>query len=275
MTPRSVNATARDFHGFTSQMSFARLVLSISGVEAMPNSFSSGLPAKASAIASLNDFLSTSSAIYLTIPETALFGSLEAVYQNDGRYARAFDWWTIHLVLAIALATKSQSQQSDLYNQAVRHVNNALEYAESVLKPGSILGIQAILLLAMYSLVDPSHFSSWFLVGTASRMTVDLGIYQDAVMSRVTSAIPDIRQRIYHCVYSLDRFDVPLGNVVSLIDMSLEHVALRLSELFRLVMIPFSPKSTEIFSVLIQLRLRHFLKTTASQSQKSLSSFIG
>ena len=273
MAFRSVNATARDFHGFTNQMSFARLVLSISCIEPMPSTFSSGLPAKTVAIASLNEFLNTYSTVYLTIPESALFGSLGAVFQNDGRYARAFDWWTIHLVLAITLATKSRNQRSDLYKQAVRHVNNALEYAESVLKPGSISGIQATLLLAIYSLVDPSHFSSWFLVGTASRMMVDLGIYQNAIISKVMLASPNNRQRICQCVYSLDRFDVPLANVISPTDKCLEHVVLQLSELYPSVTILFTPRSTEIPRISIQLRLYISQTTRLFQDQKFLFLF--
>ena len=171
----------------------------------MPVTFSSNLPAKATAIASFNHVLNTYFALYPIIPETALFGSLEAVYQNDGRYARAFDSFAVHMALAVAFASQSHAQQSDLHNRAVEHVNNALEYTESVLKPGSIIGIQATVLLAIYSLLDPSHFSCWFLVGIASRMMIDLGICQEVVIPKSPLDVPDVRQRIGQCVYNLDR----------------------------------------------------------------------
>ena len=177
-------------------MSFVRLNLSTSCVEGMPTTFASALSSRAATIASINDFLSGHSALCPIISESALFGSLESVYQHDGRYARALDWWTVHLILAIVSATKSQNRRSELYNQAVRHVNNALEYAEAVLKPGSVLGLQAMVLSAIYSLIDPYHFNCWFLVGTASRMMVDLGIYQDVVVSKVPSTTIHTRQRI-------------------------------------------------------------------------------
>ena len=236
----------------------------------MPTTFSGGLPAKATAITSVNDSLTSYFAMYPIIPEAALFGSLEAVYQHDGRYARAFDWWTVHVILAIVSANKSQNRQSNMYDEAVRHVNNALEYAESVLRPGSILGIQAMVLLAIYSLVDPSHFNCWFLVGTASRMMVDLGIYQDIVESKVSSAVPDTRQRIIQCIYSLDR-SVPSWKslVPLLISTNLEHAALRLSAPCRLATTPFPSLPQEWPVVSIHPRQLGLLRAALTRGPKS------
>lgn len=83
----------------------------------------------------------------------------------------------------------------------------ALAYAEDVLRPGSIAGIQAILLLAEYSLVDPARFRSWYLVGMAVKVAVDLGLHQDPPTEVSTNANRlDIRRRVFHCIYCLDRF---------------------------------------------------------------------
>ena len=202
---RSVNATARDYHGFTKEMSFARLVLSSSSVEEMPRFSRNSFPPRDVAISLIQRYLRCVSIQYPVLSETALFGSLDAVYQNV-RHARPLDHWNIRMVLAIALASCSQSKDDTHYRDAVRHVSTALEQVESVVQPGSMAGIQAILLLVLYSLIDPSHFNNWYLVGVASRVMVDLGLHQDpAGDSRIKESQLELRRRIYQCVYALDR----------------------------------------------------------------------
>ncbi len=55
-------------------------------------------------------------------------------------------------------------------------------------------------------MVDPHHFNSWYLVGVASRVLVDLGLHQSASQSLQTRyADFELGLRIYDCVYALDR----------------------------------------------------------------------
>ena len=204
----SVNATARDFHGFTNEMSFARLVLSTSSVDKIPRFLDNELPHRETATALIQQYLSSISALYPILTKTALFGSLDAVYQSQGRRARAVDYWNLHMTLAIALASQSRSQDDAKNREAVGHVGSALEYIEYVVQPGSAAGVQAILLLLLYSLVDPRHFKSWYLIGMASRSVVDLGLHQDPREEpRIDEPQLDLRHQIYLVVYSLDRLE--------------------------------------------------------------------
>lgn len=53
---------------------------------------------------------------------------------------------------------------------------------------------------------DPHHLDSWYLVGAAARMMVDLGLHQDPPRSvKMKDAQLDLRRRIFHSVYSVDR----------------------------------------------------------------------
>lgn len=92
------------------------------------------------------------------------------------------------------------------HRKAIPLIQEALQYAEEVLRPGTLVGIQAIMLLAQYSLVDPAHFRTWYLVGMAARVLVDLGLHQDHHSETVPSEQQDLRRRVFHCVYSLDRY---------------------------------------------------------------------
>lgn len=204
---RSVNATSRDFHGITSSTSFANLLLSLSLADPLPKQSSRPLPPRHEITHLLQHYFDT---LYIQLPffaETSFWTSVDAVYQSGGRFAKPFDHWMLYTVLATSSASLSYEIGDESHQDALSYVTQALQRAEDVLRPGSIQGIQAIMLLAQYSLYDPKHFRSWFLVGMAVRVMVDLGLHQDPPVEVQSSTKHlDLRRRILHCLYSLDRF---------------------------------------------------------------------
>lgn len=205
---RSVNATARDFHGFTKQMSFARLVLSTSAVEAMPKFKSAALLPQNAIISLVGHYVDNFYIFYPFLSETKIFASIEALHHERGDCASSIDRWTVCFVLAIALASQSRQRGDLQYQKAVYHAGMALECAETVLQPGSIVGVQSILLLVLYATLDPYHFNSWYLIGVASRAMVDLGLHQELRSPKqVSTSEADMRRRVFHSVYILDRLE--------------------------------------------------------------------
>ncbi|KAJ4351473.1 uncharacterized protein N0V89_006816 [Didymosphaeria variabile] len=201
----AVNATARDFYGFTTEMSYARLILSASSKEPMPAGLTKKLPPRYAATPLIQQYVNNIFTILPIFEEATLYACVDAVYHLEG-VAKPFDIWVVRMVLAIACLSQSEQRGDTLYSDAVGHANAALEQAEKVLHPGFISSIQAQVLLVIYATMDPHHFDSWTLIGAASRAMVDLGIHQDP--SKSTSiARPklEIRRRVYWCVYSLDR----------------------------------------------------------------------
>lgn len=202
----SVNATSRDFQGITSKTTFANLLLSVATVGDPPPRTPNALPARHEATPLLQHYFDY---IFVQLPffvETSFWTSVDAVYQSGGRFAKPFDHWMLHMVLAVASASVSYQNNDKSHQRALALVSEALTYAEDVLRPGSITCIQAILLLAQYALVDPGHFRSWHLVGMAVRVAVDLGLHQDPPAEVLSNADRlDMRRRVFHCLYSLDR----------------------------------------------------------------------
>ena len=184
-------------------MSFARLVLSTSSVEKMPRYASNTLFPREHARVLVQQCLDEVLSLYPIFTDTAVYGSFEAVYQ---RAHTPLHLWNTCMILAIALVSRSQVKDDDPYKNAVRHASSALEHVESVLQPGSVAGLQAVLLLVIYSMLDPSHFNSWYLIGVASRVMVDIGIHQEPAEDlRVNRAEIMLKRRIFYCVYTLDR----------------------------------------------------------------------
>jgi len=202
----AVNATARDFYGFTSAMSYARLVLAASLTEPLPVGMSKELPPRHTAMGLVQHYINHVQIVLPILDEASFYPSVDNVYNPDQRKAAPFDHWIVRLVLAIATAAQSQQRGDTHYSDAVGHICAAIGYAEHVLHPGSIGSIQAMLLLVLYAMLDPNHFDSWTLVGAASRAAVDLGMHQEpAKAANTPRAKLELRRRVFYCIYVLDR----------------------------------------------------------------------
>ncbi|PSK45286.1 hypothetical protein B9Z65_2426 [Elsinoe australis] len=205
----TVNASARDYHGFTSFMSYARLVLSACSKDRLPVGMRVPYPPRQMATATIQHYLDN---LYTLLPffeETGLYYSIDNVYrsmQDHNAHVSDYDQWCVRMVLAITNAFLSEQRGDQYYLEGVGHVSAALDHAEAVLKPGTIQSVQALLFLVEYALLDPSHFDAWSLIGAASRAMVDLGLHQDPPKGSIPSRSRlELRRRVFHCVYMLDR----------------------------------------------------------------------
>ncbi len=164
------------------------------------------LPQRHTTTSLVKHYLENIHILYPFLSETQLFKAINVVYQGNGRDASPTDHWTTRMVLAISYASMSRRRGDTQYQDAVRHAAGALDHIESVVHPGSVAGIQAMLLLVLYAMLDPHHFSSWYLIGLASRAMVDIGIHQDPPKdSRPKEADHDMGRRVYASIYALDR----------------------------------------------------------------------
>ncbi|KAK6360621.1 Fungal specific transcription factor [Orbilia blumenaviensis] len=84
----------------------------------------------------------------------------------------------------------------------------AMKYIDTIFTARDKLDtLKGVLLLALYSLMRPAVPGVWYVVGSALRICIDLGLHQEPthasqVMSELTI---DTRRRLFWCAYSLDR----------------------------------------------------------------------
>lgn len=225
----TVNATSRDFHGFTATMSFAKLLLTAALKQELPQAESRGLPPRYAITPMVNHYLENIYPLFPFFSETDLMASLSRIYQEPSIAVSAepLDVWNVRLVLAISYASTSQRKGDDNDRMAIQHVAAARTLASYVLHPGSIVGVQALLLLVQYSLVDPAHFDSWYLIGMASRLVVDLGLHcEPPPETRMAKSEMDLRRRIFYCAYAFDRLiSMALDRAFSFSDDSAAEVS--------------------------------------------------
>lgn len=101
------------------------------------------------------------------------------------------------------------------------------------------------LLIVLYSLMRPSSPGVWYVMGSALRLTVDLGLHDEKLNQSYNPFQREIRRRLFWCAYSLDRqicsyFGRPFGipeesittrfpsllddsNIVPILDKSMDY----------------------------------------------------
>lgn len=188
-------------------MTFARLVLAATTNDPLPESPQARLPARPTAHAIIQYYMSNIYSLFPSFQETALYTALDDLYQEDDRVIKDSDCWMVYMVLAIGSTAQSRRYGDEYYTNGLEFVSRAMSYADGAFTPGYVTLIQSLLLLTQYSMLDPAHFDSWHLIGFTARAIVDLGFHQDPPMSSVSdkSAL-DMRRKIFYCVYALDRF---------------------------------------------------------------------
>ena len=203
---RSVNATARDFYGFTSAMSYPRLILSACSKESLPPGAATTLPPRHLATQLIQRYLESTFVLLPAFDEASFYTAVDNVYSLANPGAHSMNVYMVRMVLAIASAFLSERRGDARFDEGVAHVRAALQLAEDVLHPGNISGVQALVLLADYAMVDPHHFDSWGLIGAASRAMTDLGLHQDPPRGApITRAKLELRRRVFYCINALDR----------------------------------------------------------------------
>ena len=201
---RSINAAARDYQGFSSLMSVARISLWAVTRRNRLEPHLCPLPPKEEARALGQQYLNN---IFMVLPviETATFwAALDSVY---GSYSLPYHQFVLRMVLATALIMRSETYDDTYYRLGGDHAMAAMHYVEEAFRPDDISSIQGMLLLVEYSRYDPRRFDNWTLVGAVARAMVDLGLHQDppkkAQMSRLHL---EARRRVFMCVYTMDRY---------------------------------------------------------------------
>ncbi|EPS37350.1 hypothetical protein H072_8968 [Dactylellina haptotyla CBS 200.50] len=109
----------------------------------------------------------------------------------------------MNMVFAIATGMNADYQSMPEQFHAA-----AMKYIDTIFSaPNRLDTLKGVLLLALYSLMRPAVPGVWYVVGSALRICIDLGLHQETPqVLRVLDALTiDERRRLFWCAYSLDR----------------------------------------------------------------------
>lgn len=149
----------------------------------------------------------------------------------------------INIVFGIATSSHQQHYPAHI-SESFRI--EAMKHIDSVLSSSSRLeALQGILLLALYSIMRPAVPGVWYVLGSAMRLCIDLGLHNEGGMkswykssgplapgnladsqsshSEYDPATLDLRRRLFWCTYALDRqVCVYLGRPVGIPEHSIK-----------------------------------------------------
>lgn len=194
-------------------MSFGLFVLAASANDDLPETTTSRLfPPRHEIQPIVHYYMTQIWALYPCFPETKLLTVLDDMYHHDDRVIQDSDYWLAYMVLAIGYIAQSQNRSDQFYQKAVDFAARALSYADGALTPGYVAQIQSLILFTQYSMLDPTHFDSWHLIGFACRAVMDMGFHHEPPRNQVGDATAlDLRRALFYCVYSLDRWVINPG----------------------------------------------------------------
>ncbi|KAF3923413.1 hypothetical protein ABW21_db0206243 [Orbilia brochopaga] len=110
-----------------------------------------------------------------------------------------------YMNMVFAIATGMNANYKSMPEQF--HAS-AMKYIDTIFSaPNRLDTLKGVLLLALYSLMRPAVPGVWYVVGSALRICIDLGLHQETPqVLRVLDALTiDTRRRLFWCAYSLDR----------------------------------------------------------------------
>ncbi|CAH0027357.1 unnamed protein product [Clonostachys rhizophaga] len=109
-------------------------------------------------------------------------------------------YFTVLIVLAISSSSLARSADSLISTQAQRLLNRALEYRESAVRPNTIVGVQSLLFLIQYAMLNPSALDAWCLIGVGMRLHQD-----PQPPDSISPSLLETRRRLWWSMYSFDR----------------------------------------------------------------------
>jgi hypothetical protein len=134
---------------------------------------------------------------------TSAFNSIYHPASNPGQDTPR-NKYIMSLVMAISLSTAARTKQRVANSHASLLVSSAIRWIPSV-ATNDLQGLQAILLLAQYSFLNPSMADVWLLTGLISQAVIDLGLHQELPNDSRTSAYArDMRRRLFWVAWEME-----------------------------------------------------------------------
>lgn len=137
-------------------------------------------------------------------------------------YKYQIPYFFLNMVFAIGEST--QVLRSDTV-RVVSFKRRALQFSKALnFSPNRLESLAGTVLVAIYSLMRPNVPGVWYTMGSALRLTVDLGLHAEKLNRNYDPFTRELRRRLFWCVYSLDRqicsyfgrpFGIPEENITT------------------------------------------------------------
>ncbi|KAJ5206094.1 hypothetical protein N7491_003287 [Penicillium cf. griseofulvum] len=161
------------------------------------------LPPKALTYKLIDLFVAKAQALLPILHEPTFRQEVEEVFNGSTDPCQNFQ---LRMVIAISM----QKMSTEYAGLADSYYLAALPYLEPTLKRLDIGALQCLVLIASYSMVTPTRTAAYWVVGTAAKLCQDLGLTEEATVTKSPSGKPlnpleiDMRRRLFWIVSSME-----------------------------------------------------------------------
>ncbi|KAJ5868778.1 hypothetical protein N7534_003331, partial [Penicillium rubens] len=178
-------------------------------------------PADETYVRRLVDFyFAHSHTLYPILKRSEVMDAFERIHQNPQSLATQapLDIFRIWMVLAIGSTAYSSVTLTE-ESESMMFYNNALQYSEQALGGDEMSALEAIMLQVSYSFFNQLGPNTWFLVGTAARLALGMGLHAASSYHKFPLDGQQRRKRIFFSIYMMDRVvSITLGRPFALHD---------------------------------------------------------
>ncbi|KAI5239928.1 cytochrome P450 [Aureobasidium subglaciale] len=117
----------------------------------------------------------------------------------------------IWMVLAVGSTTHSSITLAEEYVSRM-YYEKAMTYFDASMDHGDIVALEALMLQVSFSFFNQLGPNTWFLVGTAARLALGMGLHCDSTFQGLSEAQTVRRKRLFFSIYMMDRLvSITLG----------------------------------------------------------------
>lgn len=125
----------------------------------------------------------------------------------DGRHSSPISIGTavFHVFICFSLSATVLTRRKNYDHPPSRFQRMAMSTASETFSNISLTSLQAVLLLAVQSLIEPADVNVWTLSHVAMSHCIDLGLHREPSDSDMPSGARAMRRFVFWTVYSMDR----------------------------------------------------------------------
>ncbi|TPX09894.1 uncharacterized protein E0L32_008916 [Thyridium curvatum] len=112
-----------------------------------------------------------------------------------------FRLWMVLAIGSTAYSSVSLTEESE----SRVYYNKALQYADQALECDEMSALEVIMLQVSYSFFNQLGPNTWFLVGTAARLALGIGLHTSSTYDNVPFSVQQRWKRVFFSVYMMDR----------------------------------------------------------------------
>jgi hypothetical protein len=117
----------------------------------------------------------------------------------------SFPTAVFHIFMVFSLSATVLTRKKNYDHSPARFQRMAMCTASEIFSGISVPSLQAVLLLAVQSLIEPAGMNIWTLIYIAMSHCIDLGLQREPSDSSIPSCARTMLRFIFYTVYSMDR----------------------------------------------------------------------